>query len=76
MGRYDSSSPETFIVPRINGTPVDLRPATTYQSPFLNGMFGDDRIKVTVGPVTRLLDFSDFTRGHVKRPSFSFAGQP
>jgi hypothetical protein len=59
MGRYDSSAPEKFTLPRINGTSVDLRPTTTYQSPFLNGKFGDDRIRVTVGPVTRILDFSE-----------------
>lgn len=58
MSRYDSSAPETFVLPRINGAAVDLRPATAYESPFLNGTFGDERIRVTVGPVTRVLDFS------------------
>lgn len=34
MSRYDSASPEKFTLPRINAAPVDLRPASTYQSPF------------------------------------------
>jgi len=59
MSRYDSASPETFTLPRINDRPVELRPASTYQSPFLNGGFGEDRIRVTVGPITRMLDFSE-----------------
>jgi hypothetical protein len=44
---------------------VDITPrsrSTAYQSPFLNGSFGDDRIHVTVGPVTRILDFSEQDR--------------
>ena len=59
MARYDAAAPERFILPRINGTPVDLRPPATYQSPFLNGTFLGDRITVTVGPVARVLDFSE-----------------
>jgi hypothetical protein len=59
MSRYDATSPERFTLPRINGTPVDLRPPATYQSPYLNGRFGSDRNSVTVGPVTRVLDFSE-----------------
>lgn len=58
MTRYDATRPETFTLPRINGAPIDLRPAATYQSPFLNGAFGADRVTVTVGPITRVLDFT------------------
>lgn len=59
MTRYDATRPETFTLPRIDGAPVELRPAATYQSPFLNGAFGSDRITVTAGPITRVLDFSE-----------------
>jgi len=58
MTPYDPKAPDHFSLPRINGQPVDLRPATAYQSPYLNGAFGGDKISVTVGPVHRLLDFS------------------
>ncbi len=58
MHRYDSSAPETFILPRINGRPVELRPSGAYRSPYLNGAFGSDRVTVTVGPLKRVLDFS------------------
>jgi hypothetical protein len=56
--RYIPQAARAFTLPLINGKPVDLRPPATYQSPCLNGAFGSDRIAVTVGPVTRLLDFS------------------
>jgi hypothetical protein len=68
MNRYDPAAPEKFALPRINGAPVDLRPATTYQSPYLNGAFGGDRITVTVGPVTRVLDFSEQGDGRAIHP--------
>ena len=55
---YDAAAPGRFSLPRINGKPVDLRPPATWQSPYLNGKFGSDRIAVTVGPERRLLDFS------------------
>ncbi len=58
MNRYDATVPQAFVLPRINGAPVELRPAATYQSPYLNGAFGGDRITVTVGPITRVLDFA------------------
>jgi hypothetical protein len=58
MNRYDAAAPEKFMLPSISGKPVDLRPATTYQSPYLNGAFGSDKITVTVGPITRILDLS------------------
>jgi hypothetical protein len=59
MTPYDAASPESFTLPRINETPVDLRPSATYHSPYLNGKFGSDRISATVGPVARILDFSE-----------------
>jgi hypothetical protein len=59
MTRYDAASPESFVLPCINGIPVDLRPPATFQSPYLNGRFGSHRISVTVGPVARILDFSE-----------------
>ena len=34
-------------------------PRPAYQSPYLNANFGSDHISVTVGPVTRVLDFSE-----------------
>jgi hypothetical protein len=43
------------------GKPVDLRPEMTYQSPYLNGAFGDDRITVTVGPIRQIYDFGKST---------------
>ncbi len=63
MHLYDPQSPATFALPRVNGSPVELRPATTYQSPYLNGRFGDARITVTVAPLTRLFDFSEGDQG-------------
>jgi hypothetical protein len=58
MDRYDARSPQGFALPRINGKPLDLHPASTYESPFLKGGFGGDRFEVTVGPWKRVLDFS------------------
>lgn len=59
MTRYDAASPASFTLPRINGTPADLRPPRTYQSPCLNSRFASDRIAVTVGPVRQVLEFSE-----------------
>ena len=56
--RYDPGEPRRFALPLINGRPLDLRPPSTFQSPFLNGAAGDDLIRVSVGPVSRILDFS------------------
>ena len=55
---YDPKMADKFALPLINGKPVDLRPAKTYQSPYLNADFGSDKISVDVSPVHRLLDFS------------------
>jgi hypothetical protein len=62
MNRYDAASPEKFSLPRINGKTVDLHPPAAFQSPYLNGEFGSARISVTVGPVKRVLDFSEQER--------------
>jgi hypothetical protein len=55
---FDRDHPERFVLPHIDGKPIDLRPPTSYQSLFLNGEFGSDQFAVTVGPVKRLPDFS------------------
>jgi hypothetical protein len=59
MTRYDAAAPEKFALPRINGHPLDLHPAATFDSPYLNGAFNGDRIAVTVGPIRRVLDFAE-----------------
>lgn len=59
MNRYDAKAPANFVLPRINGKPVNLRPEAVYESPFLNAKSGSDKITVTVGPMTRVLDFSN-----------------
>ena len=56
--RYDPKEHLRFTAPLINGKPVDLRPPMAYQSPFLHGPASDDQIHVTVGPISRVLDFS------------------
>jgi hypothetical protein len=45
---YDAKALDRFSLPLINGKPVDLRPAETYQSPYLHGNFGSDKISVSV----------------------------
>jgi hypothetical protein len=59
--RYQPRHDKDFKLPRINGTPVDLRPEWTYKSPYLNGRFGEDRIRVTVGPIRERYDFGKRT---------------
>ena len=59
MQRYDAAAPQTFVLPRINGSTIDLHPTDTYHSPFLNGAFGSDRITVSVGAAARVLDFAE-----------------
>lgn len=58
MSRYDAAAPEQFVLPRINGRPLDLHPAATFASPYLNSAFNSDQIVVTVGPLRRVLDFA------------------
>jgi hypothetical protein len=55
---YDAKALDRFTLPLINSKPVDLCPAKTYQSPYLNADFGSNKISVSIGPVHRLLDFS------------------
>ncbi|MEO6741929.1 MAG: hypothetical protein ABIP20_16925, partial [Chthoniobacteraceae bacterium] len=57
--RYVPQTPDSFALPLINGKTVDLHPAATYQSPYLNGVFGSDKISVSVGLTKRVLDFSE-----------------
>jgi len=47
--RFDVEVFEAFTLPTLNGKPIDLRPDTTLQRPYLNRKFGDDTISVTVG---------------------------
>ena len=56
---YDPRKPDKFKLPRIKGKPIDLHPTATYQSPYLNGDFNGDQFTVTVGPIRRVLDFSE-----------------
>ena len=56
--RYDAKAIDRFTLPLINGKPVDLRPAKTFQSPYLNGDFASDTISLSIGPLHRQLDFS------------------
>jgi hypothetical protein len=55
---YDAKALDRFSLPLVNGKPLDLRPAKTYQSPYLNGDFESDEISVSVGPMHQVLDFS------------------
>lgn len=59
MTRYHALSPQAFALPLINGLAVNLQPAQTYQSPYLNADFGSNKISVSVGPLKRVLDFSE-----------------
>ena len=58
MTLYDAQSPGRFTLPLINGRPVDLHPAKTYESPYLNADFGSDKISVSIGPMKNVIDFS------------------
>ena len=55
---FDVDHPAGFTLPTVDGKSIDLRPSTTWQSPYLNGRFGSDKISVTVGPVKQVLDLS------------------
>ena len=60
--RYDVlTNGPSFELPRINGKTLNLKPETTYQSPYLNGKSGEDRITVTVGPIKQIYDFGKST---------------
>jgi len=58
VARYDARAPQSFTLPVINGKPIDLNPEAVYGSPFLKGKSGGDRFTVSVGPITRTLDFA------------------
>ena len=55
---FDVDHPTRFTLPTVDGEPIDLRPSTTWKSPYLNGDFGSDKVAVTVGPAKQVLDFS------------------
>jgi hypothetical protein len=57
--RYTPAHATGFKLPEVNGTAVNLRPKMTYNSPYIQGVFGQSRIKVSVGPVKRVYDFDD-----------------
>jgi hypothetical protein len=57
--RFDVDQLEDYSSATINDKPIDLRPEATWQSPYLNGAFSRDQVMVTVGPIQRLLDFSE-----------------
>jgi len=59
--RYDAFAFETFQRPTIAGQAIDLRPDWTFRSPYLNSRFASDRVKITVGPVKQIYDFSNET---------------
>jgi hypothetical protein len=56
---YEVKKHKEFKLPRVDGKPINLRPKWTYKSPFLNGLFGEDTINVSVGPVKKVYDFSE-----------------
>jgi hypothetical protein len=58
MNSYNPNTPFSFTMPRINGKPVNLRPSMTFRSPYLNGAFDSDKITMTVGSLTQVLNFS------------------
>jgi hypothetical protein len=55
--RYDAKAHKQFRLPKIDLQSINLRPEWTYRSPCLNGQFGSDLIKVSVGPVQAVYDF-------------------
>ena len=65
---YDAKALDRFSLPLINGKPVDLRPAKTYQSPYLNGDFGSDKISVTVGPIGGVWTFRSRVMNRQRNP--------
>ena len=60
---FDVENPEAFKLPEVNGKPIDLRPPVTWQSPYLNGRFGSEKVTVTVGSIKQVLDFSSGHNG-------------
>lgn len=60
---FDVENPEAFKLPEVNGKPIDMRPPVTWQSPYLNGRFGSEKVTVTAGSVKQVLDFSTGNNG-------------
>ena len=61
--RYDVENPKPFKLPEVNGKPIELHPPMTWQSPYLNGRFGSEKVTVTVGSVKQVLDFGSGNNG-------------
>jgi hypothetical protein len=57
MFTYDPQKPKQFKLPLINGKVLDLSPAWTYKSPYVNSAFKEKVVTVTVGPVKEIYDF-------------------
>lgn len=55
--RYNAYEFEDFRLPTVDGRSIDLRPEWTFNSPFLQNRFGEEQIKVSVGPVQQVYDF-------------------
>ena len=55
---FDGDQLQNYKLPRINGKPINLRPAKTFDSPYLQNDFGSDKVSIKVGPIQRVLDFS------------------
>jgi hypothetical protein len=60
---FDVENPEAFKLPEVNGEAIELRPLVTWQSPYLNGRFGSEKVTVTVDSVKQVLDFSSGNNG-------------
>ena len=54
---YDPKKAADFILPKIDGEPINLRPQQTFWSPYLRSEFGNGRISVKVGPISQVYDF-------------------
>ncbi|MFK7852405.1 MAG: hypothetical protein AB8D78_15630, partial [Akkermansiaceae bacterium] len=59
MFSYDPADREAFKLPNVNGKPINLDPKAVYESPYLNGLSGSREVKITVGPIQKVLNFSN-----------------
>ena len=48
-----------YTLPKVNGTPIQLRHPKTLQSPYLNSTFGSGEVSVTINDIRRTLDLRD-----------------
>jgi hypothetical protein len=55
--RYQVAKHKDFKLPNIDGNPIVLRPEWTYKSPYLNSVFGSDKVTFSVGAIKRVYDF-------------------